>query len=142
VRQYLTQTSRERQGSMDGLGLFFGALLGANLGTVDQLPLYDYIQLIVLLAGTVMVVRIISTSERRIYALFTLAFYVFLIGAFLGVPAMRPDGLSADSAARLGATLAVWVIFVLFLEYWPTSAGEVRRAEPPEPEEAGSPRSR
>ena len=130
MRKYLTQTNRERQGAMDGLGLFFGALLGANLGTVDQLPPMDYIQLITLLAGTVMVLRVLSTSERRGYALAAVILYVVLMGMFLGVPAMRPDGLSAAAAARLGATLAIWVLLVLFLEYWPT------RDPNPEPNEA------
>jgi uncharacterized membrane protein len=129
VRKYLTQTNRERQGSIDGLGLFFGALLGANLGTVDQLPLLDYIKLIVLLACTVMVLRLLSTSERRGYALASLAVYVVVMGAFLGVPAMRPDGFSADAAARLGATLAIWVAMVLAIEYWPTRDPESGREE-------------
>jgi len=139
LREYLRQTHEERRGAMDGVSLFFGALLGANLGTVEQLPLWDYIQLIILLAGTVMVLRMISTSERRGYALLTLAFYVVLVGAFLGLPSMRPEDLSDAAAARLGATLAIWVMSVLALELWPTAEPDVRPAEPPAPEQAAAP---
>ena len=142
MREYLRQTDRERMGSIDGVNLFFGALLGANLGTVEQLPLGEYIKLIMILAGTVVTLRVVSTSERRGYALATLALYVFLVALFLAVPALRPEGLSPGAAARLGATLAVWVLLVLTLEYWPVKPDDVRPAEAPAPEEAAAPRSR
>jgi len=138
MRQYLRQTDRERLGAIDGLNLFFGALLGANLGTVEQLPLYAYVQIIVLLAGTVMVLRMLSTSERRGYALASLLLYVVLVAAILAVPDLRPDELSEAAAARLGATLAIWVAGVLALEYWPTHRREVTPAEPQAPPEADS----
>lgn len=133
MRKYLTQTHRERQGAMDGLGLFFGALLGANLGTVERLPLKDYIYLIIILAGTVMTLRMVSTSERRVYALLTLALYVVVVSAFLFLPPLRVEGLSEAAATRLGATLAIWVLAVLLLEYWPARDPE------PEPAEADAP---
>lgn len=142
MRQYLKQTHSERMGGIDGVNLFFGALLGANLGTIERLSLGDYIQLIVVLAGTVVTLRLVSTSDRRGYALATLGLYIFLVAVFLAVPPLRPEGLTPDAAARLGATLAVWILLVLTLEYWPTSGAEVRPAERPEPEEAGSPRLR
>ena len=126
MREYLRQTQEERRGAIDGVSLFFGALLGANLGTVEQLPLHDYVQLIVLLAGTVMVLRTVSTSERRGYALLTLALYVVVVGAYLGLPSMRPEGLSDAATARLAATLAIWMIAVLMLEFWPTLQAGVR----------------
>ena len=142
MREYLRQTDRERMGSIDGVNLFFGALLGANLGTIEQLPLGEYIKLITILAGTVVTLRVVSTSDRRGYALASLGLYVFLVALILAIPALRPEGLSPDAAAQLGATLAVWVLLVLTLEYWPVKPDEVRPAVPSEPEEAGSPPSR
>jgi hypothetical protein len=142
MREYLRQTHSERMGGIDGLNLFFGALLGANLGTIERLPLFDYVQLIILLAGTVVTLRIVSTSERRAYALLSLGLYAGLVAFYLVAQSLRPEGLSPKAAAQLGATLAVWVLLVLTLEYWPTRPEEVRPAERPEPEEAGAPRSR
>ena len=142
MRQYLRQTHSERMGGIDGVNLFFGALLGANLGTIEQLPLIDYIELIVILAGTVVTLRLVSTSDRRGYALASLGLYILLVAIFLAAPGLKPEGLSPEAAARLGATLAIWVLLVLALEYWPTRPAEVRPAEPPAPEEADSPRSR
>lgn len=55
------QRAETRAGAIDGLNLFFGALLGANLGTLDHIRLVEYVQLIVLLAGTVVTVRMVSS---------------------------------------------------------------------------------
>lgn len=139
MREYLRQTQRERLGGIDGLNLFFGALLGANLGTIERLPLGDYVQLIMILAGTVVTLRLVSTSERRGYALATLLLYIVLVGIYLAVPSMRPDGLTESAAAKLGGTLAVWILLVLTLEYWPVRPDEIRPAEPQAPEEAAAP---
>lgn len=136
MSQYFKQTRREKQGAIDGIGLFFGALLGANLGTIGEMPLNGYFQLIVLLAFTVMVLRIISTSERRGYAFLTIGLYVLTVPAFLLLPGTRPEGLSDTALARLLMTLAVWVSAVLLMELWPTltpAERQAARAESPPP---------
>lgn len=106
------------------------------------MPLGEYVQLIIILAGTVVTLRLVSTSDRRGYALATLGLYVFLVAVYLAVPPLRPEGLSPDAAARMGATLAVWVLLVLTLEYWPVRPDEVRPAEARAPEEAAARPSR
>jgi hypothetical protein len=119
MESYWKQTASEKTGSVDGLNLFFGALLGANLGTLEQVAMGDYIQFIVLLAGTVVALRIVSTSRRRIYALVTMALYAALILAVLFVPSMKPEGLSQNALHRIVATLAIWITFVMVMEFWP-----------------------
>ena len=115
-----TFTRREKAGTIDGIGLFFGALLGANLGTLGALPLYEYVKLILLLAGMVVAIRMVSTSERRLYALGTLALYVGLVAAMLFLPGLKPEGLSEADLNRLVATLAVWLGATLLVEFYPT----------------------
>jgi hypothetical protein len=118
-------------GAIDGLNLFFGALLGANLGTLGAMPLGDYVRLVVLLAGTVMVLRMLSTSERRGYMLGLTAVYAGIIVAILTIPKLQPKGMSPNDLHRLVATLAVWMIFVVGSELTP-----VREVKPPEPPSA------
>lgn len=101
---------------MDGLNLFFGALLGANLGTLEGLKLVTYVQLATLLAGTVMALRIVSTTEQRGRALIVLGVYGLLLAALVKVPALAPRGMDPDDLNKLVATLGVWVGFVLILE--------------------------
>jgi len=125
MKRMFRSTAGGTVGAIDGLNLFFGALLGANLGSMQHMALYDYGQLIVLLAGTVMVLRMLSTSERRIYMFVTLAFYVAIIAAILLVPKLQPKGMPLDDLHRLVVTLGIWVVFVLAAELSP-----VREAEP------------
>ena len=119
MRDFFRNTTGGKAGSIDGLNLFFGALLGANLGTIQGMGLFDYFKIIVLLAGTVMVIRMLSTSERRVYMLVNVALYVVLIGGFLLVPTFQPKGVAAVDLQRIAVTLAVWVTLVLAVELIP-----------------------
>lgn len=119
MRDFFRNTAGGKVGSIDGLNLFFGALLGANLGTIQGMGLFDYFKIIVLLAGTVMVIRMVSTSERRIYMFVNVALYVVLISGLLLVPMFQPKGVAAVDLQRIAVTLAVWVTLVLAAELLP-----------------------
>lgn len=112
-------TEGGKTGTIDGLNLFFGALLGANLGTLGQMPLAAYVQLIILLAGMVMALRMLSTSPRRKMMLVTIFFYLILLAGTATLPALRPKGLAGDDLHRLVATLVIWVVFVVTAELSP-----------------------
>jgi len=118
-----TQTKREKLGSVDGINLFFGALLGANLGTIGTLPLIEYVKIIVLLAGMVVAIRFVSVSERRLYAFATLGFYLAFVAGILFLPGFAPEGLAPTDLQRLAATLAVWLAATMFVEFYPTRPG-------------------
>ena len=122
MRGLFRNTAGGKAGTIDGLNLFFGALLGANLGTMQGLALYDYIKIIVLLAGTVIVIRLISTSERKLYVAANVLLYIALIGALLFYPPLQPKGVDPADLQRLGATLAIWFALVLLSELLPTDA--------------------
>jgi hypothetical protein len=120
VKGSLIQTPREKKGSVDGINLFFGALLGANLGATGALPLYDYVYLIVVLAATVMTLRVFALSERRRYAWTLLGGYLVFVALFLFLPDVGPDALDQASLNRLAATLGVWLVMILLIELMPT----------------------
>ena len=124
MRDFFRNTAGGKAGSIDGLNLFFGALLGANLGTTQGMAPFDYFKLIVLLAGTVMVIRMLSTSERRVYMFVNVVLYTVLVGGFLLVPMFQPKGVAVADLQRLALTLGVWVTFVLLAELMP-----MRRAQ-------------
>ena len=120
MKNILRNTPGEKVGSVDGLNLFFGALLGANVGTMQSLPLVQYGKLVVLLAGTVIVLRMISTSERRAKVFILVVVYVVLVGANFFVPALKPKGMPDRDLYKLVATLAIWLIFIVVAEFTPT----------------------
>jgi predicted branched-subunit amino acid permease len=124
-----SHSKREKLGIVDGINLFFGALLGANLGTVNALPLPDYIELIALLAALIMAIRLASVSERRVYAYATLASLVAIVVLILLVPFTRPDGLGGADAQRLVATILIWVAATTLVEFYPSYEVEKDEAE-------------
>jgi len=117
MKHLFRNTPGGKTGAIDGLNLFFGALLGANLGTMQALDLPQYIELVLLLAGTVMVLRMLSTSERRTYMLVLVGIYIAIIGALLVF--LPPKGLPAADLHRLTVTLAIWVACILGAELSP-----------------------
>ena len=119
VRKLFRTSPGDKAGSIDGLNLFFGALLGANLGTMQSLPMIDYTRLILILAGCVMALRMLSTSERRwkIWALVALC--VAAVGGLLVIPTQKIKGVPAESLYRLTATLAIWLVCVILVEFSP-----------------------
>lgn len=116
---FFRNTPGGKAGAIDGLNLFFGALLGANLGTMQGVSPFDYFKIIMLLAGTVMVLRMLSTSERRVYMLINVVLYVVLVGGFLLVPQFQPHGVAVADLHRLAITLGVWLVLVLLSEFMP-----------------------
>jgi hypothetical protein len=128
MKSLFRNTARGKAGAIDGLNLFFGALLGANLGTLDRMRLVEYIWLVTVLAGTVMTVRMVSASERRMLMLAVLGVYAALLAAVVLVPDFKPGNMAIDDLHRLVATLAVWVVFVLGIELSPVR--EIETAPP------------
>jgi uncharacterized membrane protein YoaK (UPF0700 family) len=124
---YFGRTKGRKEGAVDGINLFFGALLGANLGTLDGLKLVTYVQLMVVLVGTVMALRMISTSENRGAAFVLLGVYLLALIAMVAMPQFQPAGLPQDDLHRLVATLVVWVAMVVMLEL--ISARKLRREQ-------------
>src|SRR5207237_6181141 len=124
MRGLLRNTPGGKAGTIDGLNLFFGALLGANLGTMQGLVLYDYVKIVILLAGTVIVIRLVSTSERKLYVACNVLLYIALIGALLFYPALQPKGVDLADLQRLGATLAIWFALVLVSELLPADGNQ------------------
>ena len=115
------QTPREKRGMLDGINLFFGALLGANLGTLNGLSSWDYAHIIVLLAGTVITLRIYSTTDRRSYAYILLAVYVLFVGNRLFLRHEDMEGLTTADRDRLAITLGIWLISVVLAELTPVT---------------------
>ena len=126
MKNFFRNTASGKAGTIDGLNLFFGALLGANLGTLQGMALPAYLQLIILLAGTVVVLRLLSTADNRPLVFATLLFYVVIIAAILLLPRMQPKGMAPGDLHRLVATLAVWVVCILSVELSPVREAEAR----------------
>jgi len=119
LKKVMFQTEREKGGTLDGINLFFGALLGANLGSLDGVSLTGYALIVLVLAGMVMALRTFAESERRFYASFTLAAYMFGV-SFLLYRGTALDGFAVEDRWRLAITIAIWVSAVVMAVLFPT----------------------
>jgi hypothetical protein len=119
MKDLFRSTSGGKAGTIDGLNLFFGALLGANLGTIQGMKLLYYIEFIALLAGIVITLRMLSTSPRRTYMLISLCGYAVFGGIFLLWEPLQPKGVAVGDLHRLATTLGIWMFFVVVAELSP-----------------------
>ena len=127
------QTREQKQSYVNGLGLFFGALLGANMGVLTDLAPSEYLKVILLLAGVVLWIQVLSTSRSRLHTLRMLAALVLPAVILIAFPQSRPQGLTDRQASNMAATLAVWLVCVFLIEVTPLAP------EPAAPKEAVAP---
>jgi hypothetical protein len=112
-------TRAEKQGMIDGVSLFFGALLGTNLASLNGLSMGAFAMAILLLAGAVMSLRIFSTTERRWHGYLLLGLYTTIVLQALFFSSMSMSIALADRQ-RLAIILGVWMVAVISAELTPT----------------------
>jgi hypothetical protein len=116
LRGSTLRSEAEKKSTVDGINLFFGALLGANLGSVHGMPNLHYLIMILMLASIVIALRVLSSSDRRSHTLTSIIGCLAGLGAFLFLSA---EGLDPEARAKLLLTTAVWVACVIGTELWP-----------------------
>ncbi|MBF5041318.1 hypothetical protein FGE12_02895 [Aggregicoccus sp. 17bor-14] len=138
------QTREQKQSYVNGLGLFFGALLGANMGVLTDLAPSEYLKVILLLAGVVLWIQMLSASRSRLHALRMLAALVLPAVILIAFPQSRPQGLTDRQAYNMAATLAVWLVCVALIEVTPlvpepaAGAGTAAPVSPPAASRSGA----
>jgi hypothetical protein len=110
----------ERRATLAGVNLFFGVLLGANLGSINSVPLFDYVKLTILLSGSVMALYTIAVSKRPRTIWTLIILYGGLLAITILVPDMRPVGMEAEME-RIIATLVIWLAFLTLVRLSPSA---------------------
>lgn len=107
-------TTGEHRANVDGLNMFFGAVLGIVLSGTDALPAGAFALLLAISATAVLAILYVGASPNRLAYAAVATVYVALlpmvIGRFVGTGAVPP---------HLQPTLAVWLLFVLVVEFAP-----------------------
>ena len=116
------QTRAEKRAAVNGTNLFFGALIGANLGSLDVLPIGDYLLLIITISLIVLYIHLAPVARKRWSVLGHLAFAV--VGLWLLL--ISPVGSGLFEADRppphLFATICFWLVSVAWVELRPVRA--------------------
>ena len=126
------QTRAEKRASVNGLNLFFGALIGANLGSLEDLALPDYTVIITMVCITVLYIQLTPVALQRWVYVAILGVYVVVLYFLL----VAPDGLyilKARSRAQpqLFVTICLWLLSVAYVELRPMAKTEPPAAPQP-----------
>ena len=113
---FVSHTENERRSTLAGVNLFFGALLGAHLGTMSEVPIDKYIFLILLLSGAVMGIFLVASSVRKRVIWITVFAYAALFAGILYIPKIQPRGME-DEIQRIIAMLVIWLLLLLLIRF-------------------------
>jgi membrane-associated protease RseP (regulator of RpoE activity) len=132
MKHLFIHSEDERRASVTGMNIFFGALLGVNLGAFNDLELRDYASLAFLLGGAVAGLFIIAVSRRRAVVVSMVLLYAGLLTALMLNPSLRPERMD-EEIGKIIATLAIWLFFILIVRITPARKDPVAvTATPPE----------
>ena len=98
---------------LNAMNIVFGAVLGFVLVGAQDLPVRDFVWLLVSSALIVMLIQSISLSEYTLFTIITTAAAIYFI------PTMAEDLFSISAVPKLQPTLAVWAAMVVILEVSP-----------------------
>ena len=135
VGAVLTYSDEERRATMVGVNLFFGALMGANLGVTERLPLGDYAQLVVLLCGMITGMFTIVVSQRRSVVIVTSGAIAVILGMIVlsAVDLVPPDAVA--DLHRIIVTLLIWLAFIVAVKLTPAAKDRSPTPAPQPPRE-------
>lgn len=113
-------SDREYRANLDGLNMFFGAVLGVVLSGTEGLSSTQFATLLVLSASTVVTILYVSASARR------LSYAALGVLAVAGLPIVTSRMIGPNTIpAHLQPTLAVWLAFVILVEFAPREQQQI-----------------
>ena len=116
----MRMTEREYRANIDGLNIFFGAVLGFVLAGSETLDDFGFGVLLAGTAGIVVSILYITSSEHRLgYSVLTLAL-IASMGTWL--EQLVPGSQSIP--AKLQPCLLVWALMTMSVEFLPREKAE------------------
>lgn len=104
----------EYRANLNGINMFFGAVLGVVLAGIEKLNAYQFGFVLVTLAGIVTSIMFISGSRHRfLYALYAIAITLAtprLMDLILRTKDAIPD--------KVVPTLLAWTLMTIVVEFW------------------------
>ena len=107
-------TSSEYQANLNGLNMFFGAVLGFVLTGTETLNTWQFGFVLMMLASAVISILFISSSKHRLaYSIYALIIAITLPELINFI--LRGDGFVPD---KVRPTLVVWTLMTILVEFW------------------------
>lgn len=129
------QTRAEKRAQLNGISLFFGALIGANLGALEKLPLNEYMLVVTVVCMIAIYIQVAPVARKRWPTIATLSGTVAGLYLLLVSPvAERVFDHGIRPSPHLFFTITLWLVSVVLVELRPL-ADEHPAANPVLPDE-------
>lgn len=107
-------SSGEYQANLNGMNMFFGAVLGFVLAGTEKLSAWHFGVLLATLAGIVITVLYISSSKHRLAYAALAVFYAATLPEAMDFM-LRSHDVVPD---KVRPTLLVWILMTIMVEFW------------------------
>lgn len=121
MRQLFTKpwmTDREYRANIEGLNIFFGAVLGFVLAGAETLDARHFALVLLMISSAVVTILYITASHKRI----SYAALAVVVIALLPHVADQLLGANAHLPPKVQPTLAVWAAMMILVEFAPRGA--------------------
>jgi hypothetical protein len=108
-------THAEYRANLNGLNIFFGAVLGFVLAGMESLRPFQFGLLLTMISGTVIGILYVSSSRHRLAYTAVTAFMIFELPRWLHFVVQTGEQFPQN----LQPTLAVWLGMTAFVEFLP-----------------------
>lgn len=117
-------TAGEYRANLQGLNVFFGAVLGVVMAGTERLAPFDYGVMLLLMASLVITILYISSSPKR------LLYSALILVAIALMPEMVTQLIDdrISSLAYLQVTLLVWALLAILIEFAPRERDDAATA--------------
>ncbi len=115
----------EYKAMLNGLNIFFGAVLGFVLAGTENLSSLEFGVMLSILATAVILILYISSSKHRIlYSIFALI--IALLAPDMIEGALKIQGAISE---KVQPTLVVWALMTIVVEFWPQNKPEAEKVD-------------
>lgn len=111
LSNYLKLTRKEYDASINALNLFFGAVIGVNLGGIEEIELQQYVALLTTTSTAVTTILFVSYSERRYWSIF------LMLLALFGLWKLGNQEQLYELPPKLLPTLGLWAGIALLTQF-------------------------
>ena len=117
-------TAGEYRANLQGLNVFFGAVLGVVMAGTERLAPFDYGVMLLLMASLVITILYISSSPKR------LLYSALILVAIALMPEMVTQLIDdrISSLAYLQVTLLVWALLAILIDFAPRERDDAATA--------------
>jgi len=124
LRNIFVMTGEEYRANVNGLNIFFGAILGVIMADVESSSAFNYALVLMMVASMVIMLLYISASKYRlVYACLASTTLVLVwFSAYKGDELI--DAQNDWVMEKLVPTLTAWLLMIIFVEFLPREKAE------------------